>query len=88
MAVLHAPSTKYHLIDYERIVQELNAVMPKDMRLHAIKKVTRNFDCRHDAKCRRYNYLMPAFVFRGWEQIQGGTAQPMEEIEKLVGELN
>lgn len=88
MSVLMAPCTKYHLIDYDRIIGELNSVLPPDMRLFAIKKVTRNFDIRHDAKCRRYNYLLPTFVFQDWKDIQDSVPQTPEQIRRLVETLN
>ena len=64
-----------HNIDYDKIINELNAVLPKDIRLYAIKKVTKKFDIRHDAKCRRYNYLLPTFVFQDYKDIPAGVQQ-------------
>lgn len=51
-------------IDFSKIIMELNSSLPKDIRLYAMRKVTKRFDIRHDAKYRLYQYLIPSFVFQ------------------------
>lgn len=51
-------------IDFSKILMELNSTLPKDIRLYAMRKVTKRFDIRHDAKYRLYQYLLPSFVFQ------------------------
>lgn len=49
-----------------------------------MKKVTKSFDIRHDAKYRLYQYLLPSFVFQSEEDIRNKNTQSEEEFEKLI----
>jgi tRNA U38,U39,U40 pseudouridine synthase TruA len=41
-----------------------------DVRVFAIKKVTKSFDMRHDALTRVYNYIAPIYLFQAYEKFK------------------
>jgi tRNA pseudouridine38-40 synthase len=52
-----------------------------------MRKVTKRFDIRHDAKYRLYQYLIPSFVFQSEEDIRNKKPQTDEEFNQLIEEL-
>jgi len=51
------------LIEEENFIQKVNEHLPDDIRLHAVLRVTKNFNCKSAADARTYLYLTPTFVF-------------------------
>lgn len=50
-------------IDFEKVMKDINAELPFDIRIFAIKKLGKSFDMRHDAHSRVYNYIAPLKLF-------------------------
>jgi len=51
------------LTDEEGLVDKVNACLPSDIRLQAVVRVTKNFNCKSAADARTYIYLLPTFAF-------------------------
>lgn len=48
------------LIDYQRMVNEINAIIDPEIQVFGIKLVTKNFDVKNSARSRKYEYILPA----------------------------
>ena len=55
------------VIDFGRIVADLNDTLPQDIKVYGIKKVGKHFDMRFDSNSRIYNYIIPAKVFQSYK---------------------
>ena len=49
--------------DMENTVQKINSLLPSEIRVHAIKRVTKNFNSKTACDARTYLYMMPTFAF-------------------------
>jgi tRNA pseudouridine38-40 synthase len=47
----------------KKMIAVINSNLPKDIRVFAIKKVTKSFDIRKKARSRVYEYLIPITLF-------------------------
>lgn len=47
----------------EETIDRINSKLPACIKVHAIKKVTKNFNCKSQADARTYLYLLPTFAF-------------------------
>lgn len=50
-------------VEKEQAIARINRILPSDMRLHAVTKVTRAFNSHMFCSSRRYQYLIPTYVF-------------------------
>lgn len=50
-------------VDEPTLVESVNSVLPADIRLHSVVRVTKNFNCKSAADARTYLYLTPTFAF-------------------------
>jgi tRNA pseudouridine38-40 synthase len=48
------------MIDYQRMVTEINAIIDPEIQVFGIKLVTKNFDVKNSARSRKYEYILPA----------------------------
>lgn len=60
------------VIDFKRIIADLNDILPKDIKVYGIKKVGKRFDMRFDSNSRIYNYIIPAKVFQSYKEFKDG----------------
>jgi tRNA pseudouridine38-40 synthase len=58
------------LFDLEKVAKDINADLPIDIRIFAVKRVGKGFDMRHDACSRVYNYLAPLKLFLSREKYE------------------
>ena len=47
----------------ESTVNKINSFLPSEIRVHAIKRVTKNFNSKTACDARTYLYMMPTFAF-------------------------
>ena len=47
----------------ENTVKKINSFLPSEIRVHAIKRVTKNFNSKTACDARTYLYMMPTFAF-------------------------
>ncbi len=47
----------------ENTVRKINTFLPSEIRVHAIKRVTKNFNSKTACDARTYLYMMPTFAF-------------------------
>jgi tRNA pseudouridine(38-40) synthase len=59
------------IIDFDKIIKDINAELPYDIRIFIIKKLGKNFDMRHDTFSRIYNYIAPLKLFTSKEYFEG-----------------
>merc|ERR1712037_384105 len=51
------------MLPEKTLVKEINNYLPADIRMHAMVRATRNFNCQTHADGRTYLYLLPTFAF-------------------------
>ena len=49
--------------DMKNTVNKINSFLPSEIRVHAIKRVTKNFNSKTACDARTYLYMMPTFAF-------------------------
>ena len=49
--------------DMKNTVNKINSLLPSEIRVHAIKRVTKNFNSKTACDARTYLYMMPTFAF-------------------------
>lgn len=74
-------------IDIDKIIGELNACLPSDIRAITIKQVTRKFDVRMHCKFRVYEYLMPMFVYQKYEDLVAGVELTSEKEAAILARV-
>ncbi len=64
------PTREFHFLlifavceDTEKTIDSINSKLPSCIRVHAIKKVTKKFNCKSAADARTYLYLLPTYAF-------------------------
>ena len=45
------------------IVPRINVQLPAQIRVAALMRATKSFDCRHNCSGRSYEYLLPSYTF-------------------------
>jgi len=69
----------------EAWIAKLNAVLPKDLNVHALVRVTRNFNAKNNCTARRYGYILPTFVLAPRETLMYVAKAPaMSEAMKAA----
>ncbi|CAL8468878.1 g8419 [Coccomyxa elongata] len=61
------------MIGYPDIVERINAHLPEQIRVLGFMRVTNSFDARKHCDRRRYEYILPAFMFDPNFRAPGGT---------------
>lgn len=56
-------------VDVRKMCADINADLPLDVRILALKRVGKSFDMRHDACSRVYNYIAPIKLFYTKKQL-------------------
>lgn len=51
------------MVDLKDPVTLINAHLPPQIRVMAVKRVTKSFDSRHMCNARMYEYLLPTYTF-------------------------
>merc|ERR1719238_768470 len=51
------------MLQEDDTIPKINALLPPDIRLQGLVKVTKNFNCKSQADARTYLYLTPTFAF-------------------------
>ncbi len=78
----------------EATVPKLNSLLPPAIRVHAVRRVTKNFNSKNSCDARTYLYLTPTFSFAPLEggptteeyRIDGETRERVNEVlKKYVG---
>lgn len=52
-----------------KVVEELNANLPTDMRVFSVTATTKSFDAKNACAKRRYHYLLPSFMLMPPDQL-------------------
>lgn len=76
------------VFDLEKVAKDINADLPMDIRIFAVKKVGKGFDMRHDACSRVYNYLAPLKLFLSKPEFLKNHILNELEKQELVEKLN
>ena len=50
-------------------IEAINAFLPADIRLQAVVRATKNFNCQSQADARTYLYILPTFAFAPCEEV-------------------
>ena len=61
------------VFDFEKVVKDINADLPMDVRLFSMKRVGKSFDMRFNTSSRVYNYIAPLKMFYSRTQFANGT---------------
>jgi len=59
-----------------------------DIRILVLRRVGKNFDMRHDAKTRVYNYIIPSRLFQSFTKFQENKSIEGEDLKNVVVKLN
>jgi tRNA pseudouridine38-40 synthase len=76
------------LIDFDRVIKDINAELPFDIRVFAVKKLGKSFDMRHDAFSRVYNYIAPLKLFFNREDFKNEKILNELEKDEILTKLN
>ena len=49
--------------DKEKTIDAINSLLPPVIKVHSIKRVTKNFNCKSACDGRTYIYMLPTFAF-------------------------
>jgi tRNA pseudouridine38-40 synthase len=73
----------------QEMVAAVNSCLPADIRLQALVRVTKNFNCQSAADGRTYLYLLPTFAFSPCEEVvtEAWRCKPdtIDNINKVNG---
>ena len=73
----------------QEMVAAVNSCLPADIRLQALVRVTKNFNCQSAADGRTYLYLLPTFAFSPCEELvtEAWRCKPdtIDNINKVNG---
>jgi tRNA pseudouridine(38-40) synthase len=61
-------------------LDEVNKLLPPEIRIMGLKKVTKGFDCKGSCDARTYMYMIPSFAFTPLEQ-------PVDETYRITPEV-
>lgn len=61
------------MVDLNRVSADLNAVLPSDIRIFAMRRLGKAFDMRHEACSRIYHYVCPLRLFRSKKEAASGS---------------
>ena len=70
------------------MASDINADLPVDVRIFAIKKVGKAFDMRHDTCSRIYNYIAPLRLFYSKDQFTSNAVLNEMEQHEIVSKIN
>ena len=65
-------------------VHRLNQLLPPDIKIHSIKRVTKHFNSKGNCDARTYQYLTPTFAFCPVEEVLTEDFRMSEEIRSKV----
>lgn len=68
-------------------VGRINGLLPPDVRVHAIKRVTKNFNAKNSCDARTYLYMLPTFAFSPVEEIVTEGYRITEPIREHVNKV-
>jgi len=71
----------------ENTIERTNEVLPPDIRLQGIVRVTKNFNCQSAAEARTYLYLCPTFAFSPVTEVVTEAWRVTPEIMGRVNEV-
>jgi tRNA pseudouridine38-40 synthase len=76
------------LFDIENLKEKIQQYLPKEIRIHSIQKTTKKFNPKNACDSRKYEYVIPTFVFENLQNIEtkkykNGDIIPPEELEKV-----
>lgn len=57
------------MIMNETTIDDLNKLLPKQIKVFGYNKVTQSFDCKVNCDARTYVYLLPTFAFCPIEEV-------------------
>lgn len=55
--------TKERIDDMEALRNEVNAILPDDVKIFCLMKVSNNFNAKNMTSFREYSYFLPSFMF-------------------------
>lgn len=73
--------------DEPTLVENVNSLLPADIRLHSVVRVTKNFNCKSAADARTYLYLTPTFAFSPCTEVISESWRCEESTIKNVNEV-
>jgi len=74
-------------IDEPDMVEKMNELLPSDIRLNSVVRVTKNFNCKSAADARTYLYLIPTFAFSPCTEIISESWRCDKDTIKNVNEV-
>lgn len=68
----------------QELIEAVNVLLPTDIRVHGITKVTKAFNSKIACTGRRYHYLLPAYVLKGTDLVSPKLAQEFESQGPII----
>ncbi len=72
------------LVEEKDSADKINCHLPLDIRVHALRRVTKNFNAKNSCDARTYHYLMPTFAFSPVEKLLTEDFRMDEETRAKV----
>ncbi len=92
-AICQLANFKCKYLDEDTFIQNINEILPKDIRINSIELVNKDFHCRYDIKRKRYIYRMhygevrDVFLRKYVYEIEKPDIELMRNVaKKLIGE--
>lgn len=65
-------------LNLKRAVKEVNEVIDENLKVFAIKLVTKNFVCKSSATSRKYEYILPLSILRNEKNKEKSDEEILE----------
>lgn len=69
-------------------ISRINSLVPPNIKVHAIKKVTKGFDGKKWASSRIYQYLVPSYCFQHIDSFNISEARHFRAPDELIARIN
>ncbi|XP_028391242.1 tRNA pseudouridine synthase A-like isoform X2 [Dendronephthya gigantea] len=73
------------MVPYKELIPEINKHLEPQIRVFALKQVTRGFDCKSRCSSRTYKYILPTFAFA---PSYAHTTKYFRMTDEILEELN
>ena len=91
VAVILSPSFSSFPVHESNTVHSINTHLPPEIRVQAVKRVTKNFNSKNNCDSRTYLYLLPTFAFCPVEQTVSEDyrmdAATGEKVNQVLGQF-
>eukprot|EP00096_Caligus_rogercresseyi_P010752 TRINITY_DN4010_c0_g2_i1.p1 TRINITY_DN4010_c0_g2~~TRINITY_DN4010_c0_g2_i1.p1 ORF type:complete len:372 (-),score=101.70 TRINITY_DN4010_c0_g2_i1:468-1583(-) len=72
------------MLNEENSIPKINSILPPDIRVQAIKRVTKNFNSKNSCDARTYLYMLPTLAFAPIEIISDDSYRINAEVKDKV----